>query len=210
MCAAASVRLRRRRSSTRPTRGRGSICYRREPRPPKSCACSPPPTPAASRGNCTSSTRKGAAPPTPAPHASIGAGTARASSTRSRATCWRDRKCLRKRRRPTSERAMLPFAERLLAALEAGDAAGGDKRGKQAAALLIHTTEDYPFLDLRVDDHDEPFARVAPALREEPRALPAVPRVPAEPSEPGGYHRPRRDRGGRRALPGRALVPMSP
>jgi uncharacterized Ntn-hydrolase superfamily protein len=51
----------------------------------------------------------------------------------------------------------LPFAERLLAALEAGDAAGGDRRGKQAAALLIHSTEDYPFLDLRVDDHEEPF-----------------------------------------------------
>jgi uncharacterized Ntn-hydrolase superfamily protein len=51
----------------------------------------------------------------------------------------------------------LPFAERLLVALEAGDAAGGDKRGKQAAALLIYTTEDYPFLDLRVDDDEEPF-----------------------------------------------------
>jgi uncharacterized Ntn-hydrolase superfamily protein len=51
----------------------------------------------------------------------------------------------------------LPFAERLLAALDAGDAAGGDKRGKQAAALLIVTTEDYPFLTLRVDDHAEPF-----------------------------------------------------
>ena len=56
--------------------------------------------------------------------------------------------------------AALPFAERLLAALEAGDAAGGDKRGKQAAALLIHTTEDYPFLDLRVDDHAEPLAEL--------------------------------------------------
>ena len=54
----------------------------------------------------------------------------------------------------------LPFAERLLAALEAGDAAGGDKRGKQATALLIHTTEDYPFLDLRVDDHAEPFVEL--------------------------------------------------
>jgi uncharacterized Ntn-hydrolase superfamily protein len=53
--------------------------------------------------------------------------------------------------------ARLPFAERLLAALDAGDAAGGDKRGRQAAALLICTTEDYPFLDLRVDDHAEPF-----------------------------------------------------
>ena len=51
----------------------------------------------------------------------------------------------------------LPFAERLLAALDAGERAGGDKRGKQAAALLIYTTEAYPFLDLRVDDHEEPF-----------------------------------------------------
>ena len=56
--------------------------------------------------------------------------------------------------------ANAPFAERLLAALEAGDAAGGDKRGKQAAALLIHTTEDYPLLDLRVDDHAEPFVEL--------------------------------------------------
>ena len=50
-----------------------------------------------------------------------------------------------------------PFALRLLAALDAGDAAGGDKRGRQAAALTIVTTEDYPFLDLRVDDHADPF-----------------------------------------------------
>lgn len=56
--------------------------------------------------------------------------------------------------------AALPLAERLLAALEAGDAAGGDKRGKQAAALLIHATEDYPFLDLRIDDHPEPFVEL--------------------------------------------------
>ena len=53
--------------------------------------------------------------------------------------------------------ASLPLAERLIAALQAGDDAGGDKRGKQAAALLIHTTEVYPFLDLRVDDHEEPI-----------------------------------------------------
>ncbi|MCC6193474.1 MAG: DUF1028 domain-containing protein, partial [Burkholderiales bacterium] len=56
--------------------------------------------------------------------------------------------------------AGLPFAERLLAALDAGDAAGGDKRGRQAAALLIYTTEAYPFLDLRVDDHEEPFVEL--------------------------------------------------
>jgi uncharacterized Ntn-hydrolase superfamily protein len=51
----------------------------------------------------------------------------------------------------------LPFAERLIAALAAGEAAGGDKRGKQAAALLTYTTEDYCALDLRVDDHPEPI-----------------------------------------------------
>jgi uncharacterized Ntn-hydrolase superfamily protein len=56
--------------------------------------------------------------------------------------------------------AGLPFAERLLAALAAGEAEGGDKRGKQAAALLVYTTEEYPFLDLRVDDHAEPIVEL--------------------------------------------------
>jgi uncharacterized Ntn-hydrolase superfamily protein len=51
----------------------------------------------------------------------------------------------------------LAFGARLIAALAAGEAAGGDKRGKQAAALLVYTTEDYPFLDIRVDDHAEPI-----------------------------------------------------
>jgi uncharacterized Ntn-hydrolase superfamily protein len=49
------------------------------------------------------------------------------------------------------------FAERLIAALEAGEAAGGDKRGKQSASLLIFSTEEYPELSLRVDDHTEPL-----------------------------------------------------
>lgn len=53
-----------------------------------------------------------------------------------------------------------PLAERLLAALAAGDAAGGDKRGKQAAALRIHGDEDQPELDLRVDDHAEPIVEL--------------------------------------------------
>jgi uncharacterized Ntn-hydrolase superfamily protein len=56
--------------------------------------------------------------------------------------------------------AHLAFAERLPLAMEAGEAAGGDKRGKQAAALRIVTTEDYPMLDLRVDDHVEPLAEL--------------------------------------------------
>jgi uncharacterized Ntn-hydrolase superfamily protein len=62
--------------------------------------------------------------------------------------------------RAYTDNAALPFAEQLIAAMEAGEAAGGDKRGKQAAAILIHTTEDYPFLDIRVDDHAEPIAEL--------------------------------------------------
>ena len=50
-----------------------------------------------------------------------------------------------------------PLAERLLAAMEAGEAAGGDKRGKQSAALKICTRDPYPDLDIRADDHPDPL-----------------------------------------------------
>jgi uncharacterized Ntn-hydrolase superfamily protein len=52
------------------------------------------------------------------------------------------------------------FAERLIEALAAGEAAGGDKRGKQAAALRIHSTEDYPQIEIRVDDHPDPITEL--------------------------------------------------
>jgi uncharacterized Ntn-hydrolase superfamily protein len=55
----------------------------------------------------------------------------------------------------------LPLGRRLIAAMRAGEAAGGDKRGKQSAALLIHDQEDYPLYDLRVDDHPDPLAELA-------------------------------------------------
>ena len=53
-----------------------------------------------------------------------------------------------------------PMAQRLLAAMDAGQAAGGDKRGKQAASLKILADEDYLQLDLRVDDHPEPLTEL--------------------------------------------------
>jgi len=52
------------------------------------------------------------------------------------------------------------FAERLIRALEAGQAAGGDKRGRQSAALHIMSTEVYPHLDIRVDDHPDPVVEL--------------------------------------------------
>jgi uncharacterized Ntn-hydrolase superfamily protein len=54
----------------------------------------------------------------------------------------------------------LPFAQRLIVAMRAGEAAGGDKRGKQSAALLIYGDEEWPALDLRVDDHADPLAEL--------------------------------------------------
>ncbi|WP_225931748.1 DUF1028 domain-containing protein [Leptolyngbya sp. 7M] len=48
------------------------------------------------------------------------------------------------------------FVDRLLLALEAGQSAGGDKRGRQSAALYVVHTEVYAYLDLRVDDHVNP------------------------------------------------------
>ncbi len=45
-----------------------------------------------------------------------------------------------------------PLVERLLAALTGGEASGGDRRGIQAAALLVYAGETYPEVDLRVDD----------------------------------------------------------
>src|SRR4029078_5763553 len=54
----------------------------------------------------------------------------------------------------------LPFPRRLVAAMLAGEAAGGDKRGKQSAALLIYGEEEWSDLDLRVDDHPEPLAEL--------------------------------------------------
>ncbi|GIF48530.1 putative Ntn-hydrolase superfamily protein [Asanoa ferruginea] len=63
-----------------------------------------------------------------------------------------------------------PLARRLLAALRAGDEAGGDKRGRQSAALLVVArgegyggTSDV-VVDLRVDDHAEPVPELARLL----------------------------------------------
>lgn len=58
------------------------------------------------------------------------------------------------------------LADRLVAALAAGDAAGGDRRGKQSAAVLVarpgggYGGDNDRYLDLRVDDDPDPVARL--------------------------------------------------
>lgn len=54
----------------------------------------------------------------------------------------------------------LELAERLLLAMEAGEAAGGDKRGRQSASLEVCDTEAYPLVDLRVDEHSHPIVEL--------------------------------------------------
>lgn len=71
--------------------------------------------------------------------------------------------------------AALPLPERLMAALHAGQAAGGDRRGRQSAALMITTTEDFPDINLRVDDHGEPLVELSRLL--------SLWRTQAEPSQ---------------------------
>jgi uncharacterized Ntn-hydrolase superfamily protein len=68
------------------------------------------------------------------------------------------------------EEAKGPLAWRLMAALEAGETAGGDKRGKQSAALLVVRDKGGPnglgdrALDFRVDDHEQPVQELARLL----------------------------------------------
>ena len=79
----------------------------------------------------------------------------------------------------------LDVPERLMVAMEAGEAAGGDRRGRQSAAMVLTTTEDFPDLNLRVDDSAAPLTELrrllgiwrverAPSLASQPsRANPA-------------------------------------
>jgi uncharacterized Ntn-hydrolase superfamily protein len=75
----------------------------------------------------------------------------------------------------------LPMPDRLMTAMEAGEAAGGDRRGKQSAAMMMVTTEDFPDLDLRVDDHAEPLQELRRLLSIWKRE--GVPRLGITPSK---------------------------
>ncbi|GLZ42289.1 DUF1028 domain-containing protein [Actinokineospora sp. NBRC 105648] len=80
-----------------------------------------------------------------------------------------------------------PLDERLLAALAAGQRAGGDRRGRQSAALVIHGHEAYPALDLRVDEHTDPVTELhrvhAVALRQ---LVPYIEMMPTRANPLGG------------------------
>jgi uncharacterized Ntn-hydrolase superfamily protein len=70
--------------------------------------------------------------------------------------------------------------ERLMQALEAGQVAGGDRRGRQSAGITVVAEEAYPLCDLRVDDHTDPVVELRRVLevykREEVPFLQEMPR----------------------------------
>lgn len=53
-----------------------------------------------------------------------------------------------------------PLVERFLEAMQAGEDAGGDKRGRQSAAIVVYRDQHYPWLDIRADDHPDPLAEL--------------------------------------------------
>jgi uncharacterized Ntn-hydrolase superfamily protein len=90
--------------------------------------------------------------------------------------------------RAYADGAGLWFPERLIVALEAGQAAGGDKRGRQSAALLIVSSEVYPYLDIRVDDNPDPLVELR-RLYDESKVeyLPFKDKLPTQANPAGVY-----------------------
>ena len=81
----------------------------------------------------------------------------------------------------------IDLPERLMRALDAGQRTGGDKRGRQSAALRVVHLEEFPYCDVRVDDHDNPVAELRRVLEVVKRQLlPFVRAMPtrAEPVRP--------------------------
>jgi len=60
----------------------------------------------------------------------------------------------------------LPLEEKLLLALQAGENEGGDKRGRQSAAILTIVDKPFPYCNLRVDDHEDPLSELERLLKE--------------------------------------------
>lgn len=79
-----------------------------------------------------------------------------------------------------------PLPQRLIEALEAGAAAGGDLDGERSATIYVVAQEEYPLWDIRVDEHVSPIAelrRLHDIFARE--LLPEIKRMPSR-GDPGG------------------------
>jgi uncharacterized Ntn-hydrolase superfamily protein len=80
----------------------------------------------------------------------------------------------------------LPLPERLIAALFAADAVGGDRHDEESASVYVVDSEEYPLWDIRVDQHETPLLelrRLHEIFRE--RLLPEILRMPTR-QDPAG------------------------
>ena len=122
---------------------------------------------AATSASSASSTRRAAARPTPAASAWTGRAASPARASPPRGTSSSPRRRSRRSPRRFEGSAGRPLAERLIDCLAAAQAAGGDRRGQQSAALLVVERDGgYAGLsdvvvDLRVDDHPAPVEELA-------------------------------------------------
>jgi uncharacterized Ntn-hydrolase superfamily protein len=81
-----------------------------------------------------------------------------------------------------------PLVERFLAALRAGEEAGGDTKGHHSATVLVMDTEAYPLWDLRIDDADDPLTEVEELHRRfEDRLLWQIEKMPTREDPMGGF-----------------------
>jgi len=81
-----------------------------------------------------------------------------------------------------------PLSKRLLSALSAGEAAGGDKRGHQSAALKVYGSQSFPILDLRVDEHPDPVGELRRVYGvAEEILIPLIDSLPTPDAEAGSF-----------------------
>lgn len=81
-----------------------------------------------------------------------------------------------------------PLVDRLMEALAAGVAAGGDREGERSAAVYVVESEEYPLWDIRVDDHDDPVAELRRLRRVfAEKLLPSIRMMPTRDDPSGEY-----------------------
>jgi uncharacterized Ntn-hydrolase superfamily protein len=105
----------------------------------------------------------------------------------------------------------LDLAERVLQALEAGEATGADREGARSATLTVMGDQLYPLWDLRVDHAPDPAAELRRLHRElEQRLLPHIARMPTRDDPLGQAAREQLEQARRRTRDGVADVGAGP
>jgi uncharacterized Ntn-hydrolase superfamily protein len=86
------------------------------------------------------------------------------------------------------DRSGEPLIDRLVAALDAGEAEGGDRKGHRSATVVVMGTEAYPIWDIRIDEADDPLRSLHEMKGEFARDLiPQILELPTRDDPLGGF-----------------------